>query len=152
MYGVCIGFCLLTACVAFFISLLMSGQTLATFTIPAFEHDWDLQTKAAGCRNAGFMYLLVAIGLTAKACLYPDVSTSCPESRAQYNYGVNSFSQREISPLILGGRSASIPEEEEDEMPTEGFMVSQREGFSTRRQRTTGGGAYGSVEMQNIVE
>lgn len=145
MYGVCIGFCLLTACVAFFIATLMAGQSLATFTIPAIEHNWDLQQKAAGCRNAGFLYLLLAIALTAKAFFFPDLNKSSPESRAQYSYGVEGgYSQKEISPLISGSRRTDEPDED--------FVVVEREGHSARRQIvTTGGGAYGSVEMQSVA-
>ena len=44
----------------------MGSTNLATFTIPAIEHKWDLQAKAAACRHAGFAYLFIALLLVAK--------------------------------------------------------------------------------------
>lgn len=101
----CIAFCLLSGTVAFIFSWMMSSTQLTTFLLPAIEHRWDLQQKAAACRNAGFMYLLIALVLGARAYMgpfRPSSEGSRPARVASYHDGgdEDENSDKESAPLI----------------------------------------------------
>lgn len=142
MYG-CVAFCLLSSAVAFFFSVLMGWETLATFTIPAVENKWDLQQKAGACRNAGFMYLFVAAALTAKT-LY-----GTPKSREErvHSYGVDA-SEREASPLLNAG---STPLSDSNASSFDRIPQHHSSSTTTHR-RAVHGGLYGAIEMKVIDE
>lgn len=134
MSSICVAFCLLTSAVAFLISSMMSRETLATFTIPAMRNEWDMQQKSSACRNAGFMYLFIALALTAKG-FYSNPQTRS-ERAASY---ATSYSAREAAPLVLGSGGQLSDSEETTTPMVEG-------GIPTGRERT----AYGSVEMSVV--
>jgi hypothetical protein len=139
MSSPCVAFCLVTSVVAFVISAMMSRETLATFTIPAMRNEWDLQQKAIAVRNAGFMYLFIALALTAKG-FYGTPRTR--NERAE-SY-VTGYSTGEVMPLVRSASSAqgSLLDEDEDEDMSplvEGGIPTGREGS-----------AYGAVEMTLI--
>ncbi|KAH9577311.1 hypothetical protein LSM04_002363 [Trypanosoma melophagium] len=66
--GVCayIAFAYTTAVTAFLIAWLMRLR-IASFAIVAVEREWNLDEKAAACRNAGLMYLTLAVGLSLRS-------------------------------------------------------------------------------------
>ncbi|ESL09000.1 hypothetical protein TRSC58_03287 [Trypanosoma rangeli SC58] len=57
-----IAFSCLNALTAFFVSWLMHIR-IKSFAIVAVINEWDLDEKARACRNAGLMYLGLAVGL-----------------------------------------------------------------------------------------
>ncbi|RNF05780.1 uncharacterized protein Tco025E_07727 [Trypanosoma conorhini] len=57
-----IAFSCLNAVTAFFVAWLMHIR-IKSFAIVAVINEWDLDEKARACRNAGLMYLVLAVGL-----------------------------------------------------------------------------------------
>ncbi|ORC93643.1 uncharacterized protein TM35_000015200 [Trypanosoma theileri] len=61
-----IAFAYTTAVTAFLIAWLMHCR-IASFAVVAVQREWDLDEKATACRNAGLMYLTLAIGLSLRS-------------------------------------------------------------------------------------
>lgn len=133
----CVAFCLLTSVIAFVFSAMMSRETLATFTIPAMSHKWDLQQKAIACRNAGFMYLFIALALTAKGFFV------LPQTRRERaDSYVTPYTRREVVPLVRSGGHST-----DDDEPTHADTSPLVEGGIPTGKDAT---AYGAVEMTLI--
>lgn len=138
----CVAFCLVTSAVAFVISAMMSRETLATFTIPAMRNEWDLQQKAIGVRNAGFMYLFIALALTAKGFY------AAPQSRRERAESyVTGYSAGEVMPLVRSASSTGgSPADDDDDDDAHDTSPLVEGGIPTGREAT----AYGATEMTLI--
>ncbi|KEG13239.1 hypothetical protein DQ04_01131080 [Trypanosoma grayi] len=90
-----IAFSYLNAVTAFLIAWLMHIR-ITSFAVVAVVNEWDLDEKAAACRNAGLMYLVLAVGLSLRS-MYQHYRTRDPERQ---RYDAELSDMREKMPLL----------------------------------------------------
>ncbi|KAG5468701.1 hypothetical protein CUR178_01536 [Leishmania enriettii] len=99
----CMVFCYLNALCAVLISYLFKIG-ISSMAITAAIHQWDRQEKARACRNAGILYLIVAVTATVKDVIdtYRErrVSKSVDQRMAEYGMIDESAHTAETMPLL----------------------------------------------------